>query len=116
MNISSKERQTWRLLKHNYIFSNVILDNRYPVIENCPRDQNVTTDNGNPTGTVSWTTPTVSDNDGIVNVTSTHDPGDTFDIGITTVTYTATDQSLNNVTCSFVVLVLGKTCPPEQIE
>ena len=42
-----------------------------------------------------------------VTVISSHNPGDTFPIGITTVTYTATDPYGNLATTSFNVVVTG---------
>ena len=60
------------------------------------------------TAAVSWTPPTASDNSGTVaSLTSTHNPGDVFDIGTTTVTYTATDPYSNEAVESFSVTVRG---------
>ena len=58
---------------------------------------------------VSWTEPTVTDNSGSYTLTSTHSPGSTYDIGNTTVTYTAIDESSNNATYSFDIIVIGRT-------
>ena len=60
------------------------------------------------TGTVSWTAPTATDNSGTQTLTSTHNPGDSFPVGTTTVTYTSTDGSGNTVTCTFSVDVNGE--------
>ena len=55
-----------------------------------------------------WTPPTASDNaDEGVTVTSSHNPGDSFAIGATTVTYTATDPYGNSNTTSFDVRIAG---------
>ena len=43
-----------------------------------------------------------------VNVTGTHASGEMFNIGVTTVTYIAVDESGNMATCSFNVTVTGK--------
>ncbi len=54
-----------------------------------------------------------------INVmSSTHEPGDVFPVGTTTVTYTATDGSGNTSTCSFDVTVTDDedptiTCPAD---
>ena len=85
----------------------VYTDNEPPITNSCPGDQNATTDNGNSTGTVSWTEPTATDNSGLVNVTSTHHPGDSFQIGTTTVVYTAIDPSSNVANCTFSVVITG---------
>ena len=57
---------------------------------------------------VTWTEPTATDNSGIVTLTSSHSPGSTFDIGTTTVTYTATDDAFNTVSDTFTVTVEGR--------
>ena len=44
-------------------------------------------------------------------MTSTHNPGDFFSIGLTTVTYTVTDGSGNVETCSFDVLITDDELP-----
>ena len=67
------------------------------------------TDTSLPNATVSWTPPTASDNSGeAVTLTSDYSPGDTFPIGTTTVTYTATDTYGNTATSIIIVIVTGK--------
>ena len=56
---------------------------------------------------VYWTEPTAFDNSGVQTLTSSHQPGDVFAVGNTTVTYTATDASGNMVIESFTVMVIG---------
>ena len=75
----------------------------------CPSDQSGTTDSGLATGTISWTAPTATDNSGTQTLTSSHNPGDAFPVGSTSVTYTATDAAGNTATCSFVIVVAGKS-------
>ena len=74
-----------------------------------PSDISQDTDSSSSTATVTWTPPTASDNanEG-VTLTSDHDPGDTFPIGTTPVTYTATDPYGNMATDSFNAIVSGK--------
>ena len=93
--------------QNNFTALFVYADNEAPNITFCPGDQHATTDNGSPTGTVSWTEPTATDNSELVNVMSTHHPGDSFQIGTTTVTYTAIDPSSNMANCTFSVVVTG---------
>ena len=85
----------------------VFTDNEAPIINFCPGDQHANTTSGSPTGTVSWTAPTATDNSGVANVTSTHDPGDSFQIGTTSVTYMAIDQSSNMANCTFSIVIAG---------
>ena len=79
-----------------------------PVINGCPSNQSSVSDSGIATGTVSWTAPTATDNSGTQTLTSTHNPGDSFPVGTTSVTYTATDAAGNTATCRFDVIVNGE--------
>ena len=58
--------------------------------------------------TVTWSEPSASDNSGLVSLTSDYSSGDTFPIGGTSLTYTATDPSGNTVTLSFAIRITGK--------
>ncbi|RLA68912.1 MAG: hypothetical protein DRG30_10720, partial [Epsilonproteobacteria bacterium] len=99
-------------------FSVTVNDSENPVISGCPSDITVNNDPGICGAVVSWTEPTASDNCGIDTFTSDYNSGDTFPIGTTTVTYTATDIHENSVTCSFNVTVNDSedptiTCPSD---
>ena len=62
---------------------------------------------------MDWEEPLFSDNSQEdVFIWSSHKPGQYFPIGNTRVTYVATDNSGNNVTCHFEVVVKGKTLVP----
>jgi hypothetical protein len=75
-----------------------------PVLSACPSNQSLSTTTGSATAT--WTAPTANDNcPGSVTVTSTHNSGQAFAVGATTVTYTARDAANNTATCSFVITV-----------
>lgn len=74
-----------------------------PILSNCPTDITQTSCES----IVTWTNPTASDNCSGFVLTSTHDSGDTFPTGTTTVTYTLTDASGNEATCSFDVTITG---------
>jgi len=87
-----------------------------PVIIACPVNITVSTGVGNTDCTVAanWTPPTAIDNCSFgpaITLTSTHTPGQLFFAGVTTVTYTATDQAGNTTSCSFTVTVLENTLP-----
>ena len=66
------------------------------------------TDAGVDNATVTWTEPTVTDNSGVLTLTSDYQPGDQFPIGVTLVTYTASDPNGNIAMLSFHVNVSGK--------
>jgi len=81
------------------------------MIANCPVDMTLS-----PTLTcdtiVTWTNPTITDNcDMNVNIAASHNSGDTFSAGTTTVTYTATDASGNVANCSFDITVTDTDAP-----
>ena len=61
-----------------------------------PPDINQTADSGDCEAVVTWTAPTADDNCS-ATLSSTHNPGDSFNVGTTTVTYTATDAAGNSV-------------------
>ena len=82
-------------------------DNEAPVISETPKDIAHPTDDGVSTAVVTWTPPTTSDNSGTVTLISSHNPGDTFTLGATTVTYTAVDSNSNLMTDSFKVTIEG---------
>ena len=80
-----------------------VTDDIDPQIINCPSNISAISTDGNPV-IVNWTAPTASDNCS-VNLTSDHNSGDSFPVGTTAVTYTATDVAGNTSTCSFNVIV-----------
>lgn len=90
-----------------------VSDNINPVISGCPSDISLPVQFGRTGRTVTWTPPTASDNCN-VTLTSSHNPGDFFNVGTTTVSYTATDDALNTATCSFDVEVytVVSACSP----
>ena len=77
-----------------------------PVIVNCPANFFGTV-NAAINGAVGyWSTPTATDNcGGAVTLTGSAVSGSIFNVGTTTVTYTATDAKNNTSTCSFTVNV-----------
>ena len=92
-------------------------DNEPIAIANCPADIMQDVSPGQPSTSVSWTLPTASDNCPGASISGSHNPGDQFFIGITIVTYTASDANGNTATCTFNVIVndpsgpLGIVCP-----
>ncbi len=91
-------------------FSITVTDIEAPVFISCPSDITVGANDEYCGNTATWVAPTASDNCG-VTVTSSHAPGDFFDVGTTLVTYTAEDPSGNSTTCSFNVTVNPAASP-----
>ncbi|WP_165829081.1 HYR domain-containing protein, partial [Flavobacterium sp. HTF] len=82
-----------------------ISDTQKPTIT-CPANVTKTTDANSCTATgVVLGTPTTADNCGVASVTN-NAPG-SYPIGVTTVTWTVTDNSGNTATCSQTVKIVG---------
>ncbi len=92
-------------------FTVTVNDNQMPVINGCPGNIAQNTDANQCFATVNWVAPTASDNCMISSFTTNKNPGATFNVGMTTVTYTATDMSGNTKTCSFTVTVTDAQLP-----
>ncbi len=90
-------------------FTVTVTDDEIPVLSNCPSNIVSSNDNNNCSAVVTWLEPTATDNcttEGNFTWVKSHLPGSTFNIGTTTVTYTAEDESGNvSATCSFDVTV-----------
>ena len=85
-----------------------------PVFSGVPDDISVNTDAGLPTAVVTFTPPTATDDvDGPVTPVLTEGlpSGSAFPVGVTTVTYTATDEAENSDTASFTVTVTDAEKP-----
>jgi gliding motility-associated-like protein len=80
------------------------------VIVGCPSNITVNA-NASCQAVVSWAAPTFTDNCSGGTLTSTKQPGSSFNLGSTTVSYTATDGVGNIATCSFKVIVQDKSGP-----
>src|SRR5674536_201063 len=90
-------------------FMVTVNDTEKPVISGCPSNITKANDAGLCSAVASWTEPTATDNctaSGSLVWTKSHLPGAVFPVGITTVTYTATDAAGNiSKVCSFTVTV-----------
>jgi gliding motility-associated-like protein len=91
-------------------FNVVVQEATDPVITGCPSNITKQADNGSCGAVVTWTAPTVSGGCAST-LTSTHQPGATFALGTTTVTYTATNPAGKTATCSFNVIVVDTSAP-----
>jgi large repetitive protein len=78
----------------------------------CPSNIQLFTAPGMCTASTSWDPPDATDNCGPITPVGTHNAaGTTFPVGITTVTYVATDDYNNKATCSFTVEVIDNIAP-----
>ncbi|MDC0600227.1 HYR domain-containing protein, partial [Flavobacteriales bacterium] len=92
-------------------FTVTVTDNEAPVISDTPAAMTQSSDAGNCSAVVNWTAPTAADNCGVDSMTGDAASGDTFPVGTTTVTYTATDIHGNTATSSFTVTVTDDEAP-----
>lgn len=86
----------------------IFLDTEKPTIDDVPQNIVQSTDPGSNSAVVSWPKPLARDNSGYVTLSTSHEPGDSFPIGETTVSFTAIDPYSNKATKSFTVTVRGK--------
>jgi hypothetical protein len=92
-------------------FTITVADNQAPIITGCPGTITVNAAAGTCEKSVIWNSPTASDNCPGVTFTTNHVSGETFPVGTTVVTYTATDNSGLTTTCSFNVVVVDAERP-----
>jgi len=100
-------------------FTITVVDNTKPTINGCPGNQTVNTGPAAVAcaATASWTAPTATDNCAVASLTFATSPiagltnGGSYPVGVTTVTYTATDVNGNTQTCSFTITVVDNTPP-----
>lgn len=81
-------------------FIAVLVDSTSPTFTSCPATEVFTPTTLDCNPSVNFTPPAFTDNCA-ATATSTHQPGDNFPVGTTSITYTATDSSGNVSTCTF---------------
>ncbi len=93
-------------------FNITVVDNQPPAVS-CPANISVNSESGACGATVTYTTPTGSDNCTGTTTTQTAGlaSGFIFPVGTTTNTFTVTDAAGNTSTCSFTVTVTDNQAP-----
>ena len=80
------------------------MDSIHHLIVRCPSDQTATYDSGRQGVSITWSEPHATDASGIVNfISRSHQPGERFTEGTTTVIYVFADASGNEAACTFDV-------------
>ncbi len=92
-------------------FNVTVEDNVAPFVVSVPTVFNSVFDTPNCQANVSWQAPVAVDNCSGVTYTASHNSGDMFPVGTTTVTYTATDDANNMTTFTFDVVVEDVVAP-----
>ncbi len=90
-------------------------DTQDPSLRNLPTNITVNATGAGCSAPATWSQPIFTDNCRVTSVTSSHNSGDIFSEGTTTVTYTGFDACGNSTTGSFTVTVVcGSSCttPP----
>ena len=82
-----------------------VTDDQDPTIDGLPSSMTVASEAGLCSSTVDWIAPGSDDNCGVDALTSTHQPGGSFPVGVTEVTYIATDIHGNSASESFTITV-----------
>jgi len=92
-------------------FNITVADAEAPAFFQMPANIELSNVPGTCEATATWTHPQVIDHCELVTFQVTHNPGDSFPIGETTVTYTSSDSVLNESSQSFTVTVLDQEAP-----
>jgi gliding motility-associated-like protein len=95
----------------NCSFDVTVNDGVAPVFNSCPGNINLTA-NESCQAIAVWNQPNVTDNcNSEVSLSASHNSGDAFAVGLTSVVYTATDASGNKSECTFDVIVRDLSAP-----
>jgi hypothetical protein len=95
---------SFRITVQQQIVNPCDTDTTPPSFQNCPQNISLTTTGT--TAVANWQPPTATDNcTANPSVSATHQNGGVFNLGITTVLYTARDAKGNTATCRFTVMV-----------
>jgi hypothetical protein len=88
-----------------------------PVLSNCPSNINLQSTTASGASTVTWVAPTVFDSCTATTLVSNFHPGDMFQVGSSTVIYTASDAAGNTAGCSFQVSITAapQPCNPDVV-
>ena len=94
---------------HTFIVT--VIDEEDPVIDGVPDDLSQLTDPGQCGANVNWAPPVSSDNCGLGELVVSHQPGEFFPVGTTTVIYSQADVNGNLVSAQFDVSVADEESP-----
>jgi gliding motility-associated-like protein len=92
-------------------FKVIVRDTQAPNLSACPPDVTLDTDPGRCDAVHKWIAPTATDNCPGVTLDSSHASGFQFPVGMTTVSFTATDDAGNVTICNFTITVEDQEAP-----
>ncbi|MEO2149217.1 MAG: PKD domain-containing protein, partial [bacterium] len=92
-------------------FTVTVEDQEPPQLIGMPSDIDLDSSPGLCSAVHVWDAPIAIDNCGVATLTSDHQSGDTFALGATTVSYSATDIHGNTISSSFTVSVIDLESP-----
>jgi hypothetical protein len=93
------------------VASVTVIDTIAPVITNLPASFTAYTTSNDCTPAVFWQPPTADDACLVQSLVGTQTPGDNLPVGVTTVTYTATDVNGNMTSAAFDITVIDTIAP-----
>ena len=93
-----------------FTFTVTVKDVTSPTVAACPAEVVANVTEGCQ-ALVSWTPPVFADACGPIMITASHNPGSSFSVGTTEVTYTAKDNATNAISCKFNVIVKDAVPP-----
>ena len=81
-------------------------DTQPPIVTSCPQPITRIIPIGSTSQIVTWVEPTATDSSGVTpTISQTHQPGASFPVGTTQVSYTFTDPTRNSAMCIFTVTI-----------
>ena len=92
-------------------FTVTVIDTEAPILSGIPTDMTLSSDLGQCGATANWQLPVGSDNCGLGDLLGSHQPGDFFQLGTTTVSYSQADANGNLATGSFLITVIDGEDP-----
>ena len=92
-------------------FTVTVIDSEAPILSGIPTDMTLSSDLGQCGATANWQLPVGTDNCGLGDLLGSHQPGQFFPLGTTTVSYSQADSNGNLATGSFLITVIDNEAP-----
>ena len=92
-------------------FTVTVIDTEAPILTGIPADMTLSTDQGLCGATANWQIPVGTDNCGLGDLLGSHQPGQLFPLGTTTVSYSQADANGNLATGTFLITVIDNESP-----
>lgn len=97
------------IVQHTFIVT--VIDDQDPELSGVPGGISLSTDPGSCGASVNWNPPVATDNCGLGESVTSHQPGEFFAVGTTIVNYSQSDENGNVVTAQFSVTITDDELP-----